>query len=506
MADVPLFSSLAEFVEGLAAHRPERVAIRFGERAWSRGELVAAARMHAAGWHSAGYAPGDVVGIVGETGPPFVHALFSTARAGLVPLLVDPRLTADELGLVFDRARPRALAFCPDTRLAVRSDLPRFDFDDGCAALLMRRADPPATPRAPLSDAGVALMLVTSGTSGGPRVVALSASNLASNIAAAASMRDGARDQEAFLSLLPMTHAFELTLGVMGPLWCGASVVFPESRNPHRLLKIIRAARITHLNVVPAVIQMVAAELRESPSSLLALVPLVGQLRSIACGGAPLSPDLVARLVKCRVPLWVGYGLTEASPSVTAARADSVPPGSVGRALPGVEIRVEGGTGELLVRGRNVMQGYVGDPEATAEAFTDGWLRTGDLARVDEAGNVFILGRRRDTIVTAAGLKLLPEDIEAAYQSPLFAERCAVGLPDEPGGERPHLVVVPSSGANLAELEGEFQRLSFAAGTRQAFGLTVLSSPLPRTRTLKVRRDLVRQAAMEPKEGSHVCR
>jgi long-chain acyl-CoA synthetase len=504
----PPFSSLVEFVEGLARTAPDRAAIRCGDRVWTRGGLVRQSRALAAGWCAAGCEPGAVVGIVGETGPAFVLAFLSAARAGLVPLLLDPRLTTDELAIVLPRARPRALALCGGATLPAAHDLPRLVFDaSGCAelgglanqsALRGGLANQPALRGGLANQSALrtAVMLVTSGTSGAPRVVALSASNLSANITSGAQAHPGSGTPEVFLSLLPLTHAFELTMGVLGPLWCGASVVFPESRNPRQLLKTMISAGVTHLNVVPAVLYMIASEVRES-AGLSALRPLFGQLRSIVCGGAPLAPELVSLMTGFGVPLWLGYGLTEASPSVAVGRADSLPPGSTGRALPGVELRVEAETGELLVRGPNVMLGYVGDPDATAETISNGWLRTGDVVRLDADGNVFILGRRRDTIVTGSGLKLLPDDVESAYRSPLFAECCAIGVPDPGGADRPHLVVVGAGSAAPREIEAEFRRLSMTAGTRQAFGLTIWSTPLPRTRTLKVRRALVRQAVVD---------
>jgi long-chain acyl-CoA synthetase len=226
---------------------------------------------------------------------------------------------------------------------------------------------------------------------------------------------------------------------------------------------------------------------------------LCRKLRWIACGGAAPSLQVIDRLVACGAPLWVGYGLTEASPTVTVGRAAKVPPGSCGRALPDVELRLESETGELLVRGPNVMREYFNDPDATFAVFTNGWLRTGDLARIDDEGFVYILGRRRDLIVTGAGLKILPEDVERAYDSPLLLERCAFGAPHHAGGERPWITVIPTDNASDDALEREFQRLSAAAGSRRADRMIVSREALPRTRTLKVRRDLVRAAALAAK-------
>jgi acyl-CoA synthetase (AMP-forming)/AMP-acid ligase II len=493
------FSSLGEFVDDLAVLHPDEAAFRFAGRTFTRGDVAARARAIAAGWRAAGYLAGDVVGIVGDGGPAFAIALFSAARAGLVPLLLDPRLTADEVQGVVALAEPKAFAVCGRPAWADGGSVRVFAFDlEGCPALRPRDAQAPlpllSDPHRP------AVMLVTSGTSGHPRVVALSAQNLSSNILAGYDAHPCDRG-EVFLSLLPASHAFELTNGLIGPLRCVATVVFPESRNPNQILGTVIGERVTRMNVVPAILQMLAGEFRSAPDAADRLDAFRRQMRSIVCGGAPVSPELVRLLVEQKLPLWLGYGLTEASPSVALGRADAMPAGSTGCALPGVDLRVEDETGELQVRGPNVMIGYVGEPGATAATIEDDWLRTGDLARVDADGYLFITGRRRDIIVTSSGLKLSPDAIEAAYRSPMFAEVCAVGAPDAGGGggEKPHLAVVPlpESGADASAVRGEFLRLSAAAGAHRALAMTLFTSALPRTRTLKVRRDLVKQAVLD---------
>jgi acyl-CoA synthetase (AMP-forming)/AMP-acid ligase II len=168
------FSSLGEAVEQIGAAHPEDPALRHAGVTLTRGELAERARSIAAGWHATGLQPGDVVGIAGEGGPAFALALLSASRAGLVPLLLDPRTTSEEARAVFTRAQPKALATCGPTAFAPDPGLPRYDFDAaGCAALAgaSRTELPPPAP----SDAA-ALLLVTSGTSGRPAVVALSAS------------------------------------------------------------------------------------------------------------------------------------------------------------------------------------------------------------------------------------------------------------------------------------------------------------------------------------------
>jgi long-chain acyl-CoA synthetase len=282
-------------------------------------------------------------------------------------------------------------------------------------------------------------------------------------------------------------------------------VVYPGSRNPNRLLATARDERVTRVNVVPAVLRMMTAEIREAADGGSILDELRSRLTSITCGGAAATPALIEAVAAAGLPLWLGYGLTEAAPIVALGRAADLPRGATGRPLSGVEVRTEPPGpegGEILVRGPNVMLGYLGDPDATGAALRDGWLHTGDLGRLDDGGHLFIVGRRKDIIVTAAGENIAPEEIEACYLSSRFAEVCAVGLPDprRGGGERPHLAVVPAPGGDDASLRAEFVRLS-AVASRPAFGMTVFTAPLPRTRNLKIRRDLVRQAVLE-REGA----
>jgi long-chain acyl-CoA synthetase len=503
------FASLGAFVDELGHAWPRDAAFRTAGDVISRGDLAARARRMAARWRAAGLVPGDVVGIVGETGPAVALALFSAARAGLVPLLLDPRLNSDEADAVVGRAAPKAFAVCAGSEWADTGSRPIFNFNHHGETSLPTCSREASAPSPPDDPHAPAVLIVTSGTSGHPRVVALSAHNLSSNLRASYAAHPCERG-EVFLSLLPLTHAFELTTGLLGPLSVGASIVFPPSRNPNSLLRIVQAEHVTHVNVVPAILKMIVAELRDGAGGSSAAGVLARQLKSVVCGGAAPTRDFVDVLVAAGVPLWLGYGLTEASPSVAVGRAARLPPGAAGRALPGVELRVERETGELLVRGPGVMIGYYRDPNATAAVMADGWLHTGDLARLDVAGHVFILGRLRDLIVTGAGLKVLPDDVESAYRSPLFGEVCAVGVPDPDagGGETPCLVVVPSSGTvgSEAAIAAEFQRLSVLAGARRAFRWALRTSPLPRTRTLKLRRDLIRESILAGGEDSHVSR
>jgi long-chain acyl-CoA synthetase len=487
----PPFASLADLVESLARERPEAPALRIGSRGWTRAEAAGAALRLAGGWRAEGFERGDVVAVVAEGGVPFALALLSASRAGLATLVVDPRSSPEEAALACERARAKAWVPCGSVALAAPPGIRTFPFDEsGCPALATGESATAAScdPGAP------AILLATSGTSGRARVVALTAANLLADLEGAFEVHPAAPD-DVFLSLLPVSHAFGLVPGFLGPLWIGASVVFPTARNPHRLLDLAREERVTQVFVVPALLRMMAEEIRDAADGRRLLDEIRTRLRSIFCGGAPLAPDLAREIVSAGLPLWIGYGLTETSPIVTLGPAAGSPPGSCGRPIPGIEVRVDPESGEVLVRGPIVMRGYAGDAEATAAALRDGWLHTGDRGRLDAEGHLFLEGRLGEIIVTAGGEKLSPEEIEGAYRSDLFAEICVVGLPDPErgGGEFPVLVAVPRDGKDDRALREEYVRLSIRAGRRRAKQLVVRREPLPRTRTGKVRRDLVRQ-------------
>jgi long-subunit acyl-CoA synthetase (AMP-forming) len=215
-------------------------------------------------------------------------------------------------------------------------------------------------------------------------------------------------------------------------------------------------------------------------------------LQNITVGGAAGDPAWAAVLGLAGIDLDVGYGLTEAGPVVAMGRASESPAGSVGRPLPGVQVRVGTG-GEILVRTASVMSGYAGDASATRDAFTDGWLRTGDNGRIDDAGFLYVTGRLKDAMVTAAGETIYPDEIEPYYASPLFAEFSIVPLPGPDGNDQPTLVVVPADDrVSDGDLHRTMASLRAAAPARlRIVGFIRRREPLPRSATGKIRRKVL---------------
>jgi long-chain acyl-CoA synthetase len=317
----------------------------------------------------------------------------------------------------------------------------------------------------------LATIVYTSGTTGRPKGVMLSHRNILSNVDAVLRTVPVYRE-DLFLSFLPLSHALERTVGYYAPMATGSAVAF--SRSVQDLAEDLTTIRPTVLVSVPRIYERVYAKIQQgleakgAPARQLfdwaesagwqrfeaaqhrgeppgpaadlmwpvlrhlvadkLLERLGGRLRIAVSGGAPVSKKLMHCFIGLGLPVLQGYGLTEAAPIVSANRPEDNVPDSVGRPLPGVEVKL-GPADELLVRGPNVMQGYWQDPAKTAETIdAEGWLHTGDIARIDEGGHVYIVGRLKEILVTSTGEKLPPADLELAItEDPLFEQVMVIG-------------------------------------------------------------------------------
>jgi len=336
----------------------------------------------------------------------------------------------------------------------------------------LRMADDGATPHATAPKAtDLAAIVYTSGTTGRPKGVMLTHANVMSNVRACLA-RFEAREDDRFLSFLPLSHTFERTAGYYLPIAAGACVAF--ARSVDQLPSDLRRVRPTILVSVPRVYEKAQARIdatlarsmmaraafrcavaagwrrhlrqQGAPGACQLSQPLddlcsrlldarVGQplreqfggrLRVAVSGGAALAPAIARNFIGLGVEIVQGYGMTETSPVVAANAPGDNDPSTVGRPLCGVELRI-GEQREVQVRGPNVMRGYWNRPEDSARAFVDGWLRTGDQAEIVD-GRLRILGRIKDIIVTATGEKIAPLDVEQALMAdPLIEQACVFG-------------------------------------------------------------------------------
>jgi long-chain acyl-CoA synthetase len=308
-----------------------------------------------------------------------------------------------------------------------------LDLENGGLPFGSAPAEAPAGPwSAPEVDPeAAASILFTTGTAVAPRGAVLSHRSLVADLLALAEVQR-LYETDQMLSLLPLHHGLEFTGGLLMSLWAGATTTYLEHFNSREILAAIRATGTTALLAVPRLLKILADRLLrleggEGAGSLRSL-------RLVVCGGAPLDPELFD-LYQQRLGLTLheGYGLTEAGPIVSVNPPGRARRGSVGQVLPGVEVRIAdpgpGGVGEILLRGPNLMSGYLDQPELTAQVLREGWLHTGDLGRLDAEGYLYVTGRSKDLIVTGAGKNVYPEEVESLYQGlPHVAELGVVGV------------------------------------------------------------------------------
>jgi long-chain acyl-CoA synthetase len=366
----------------------------------------------------------------------------------------------------------------------------------------------------------LAAIFFTSGTTGNPKGCMITHANLTSQIDAAGDIIP--LDSSCRLaSILPLSHLFELTCGLLYPIARGAAVHYVPSRRGPDILRVLQEQQITHMVAVPQLLtimgQTLDGQLREqlpkpAYDGLYALAErlpfaarrrlfwpihrkLGGALRLFAAGGAALPAETQLLWEKLGIRVVQGYGTSECSPIVAGSSPDgSTPIGSVGRPLRGISVKLTP-EGELLVHGPNVMRGYWKDPERTAEVLHDGWYATGDLARIDEHGNIFLAGRAKELIVLPSGLNVWPEDVESTLRADEAVKEAAiVGVPTPGGGMVLHAYLIP---AREADRQRDLAPIVARANGRLAQHQRVATASwwpepdFPRTSTLKVRRHLL---------------
>jgi long-chain acyl-CoA synthetase len=391
--------------------------------------------------HDLGVQPGDRVAIWMKNAPEFVAILFGILRAGGVVVPINNFLTSSETQYILEDAGAKALFV--DETLRASAEKIQSNF----SPLKLLQADSLGTCEVSVEwaveedhvskEQDLAVIIYTSGTTGRPKGAMLSHGNLLHNVGSCeVTMKVTEHDRVALL--LPMFHSFMMTVGILLPMTVGGSIVLIKSLNPPKnILKEI----ITHeATLMPAIPQLY----RAFASADLPKLPL----RLCISGAAPLPVEVLNRFnAKSNVPLIEGYGLSEASPVVTLNPVDGPwKDGSIGLPVHDVSVAImdnhgnplpAGESGELWVKGGNVMMGYWNRPDATGETLQDNWLKTGDMGYADEDGYLFITDRKKDMLLVN-GINVYPREIEELiYRFEGVKEAAVVGLKDERKGEQP---------------------------------------------------------------------
>lgn len=482
------------------------------------------------------------IAIICESRPEFSIGMFGSIQTGAITVPLDVKLTVAEHTHILNDCNPRILLCSShylEHALEVKNNVPSiehiFVLDDEerehpeIQSVSALNGDIEKNIGRPRSLDETALIVYTSGTTGNPKGVMISFGNIYSQLRDFEVMFK-LTNEHTLLSILPLNHLLELDCGFFGMLYMGAKIVYIKSLNPKELTSTMKEKGITNMIVVPLVAKMlknsIDKQIKKQPEAaqkafnimykIAKFMPrnvrrlmfksiidgLGGKLECFICGGAPLEDNIAEFFERIGIPIFQGYGLTETSPTISTNCYGHSKIGTVGQALPSVVVKIAD-NGEILATGPNVMQGYYGKPEMTAEVIdSDGWFHTGDIGEIDKHGFIKITGRIKNMIVLGGGKKIFPEEVEAVLEtSPLIKELCVMSLTiksgNKAGTEEVGVIISPSD--ELAkksdeeitkELEQEVKKLSEAnlAPYKAPTVVVLHRDELPKTSTRKVKR------------------
>ncbi|HWC17991.1 MAG TPA: AMP-binding protein [Terriglobales bacterium] len=560
----------------IAARYPERTALELqrassssaANESYTYAELRRIAEHLGAWLQSSGLASGSRCAILANNGPRWVAAYLGVMAAGCVAVPLDTAFNEQQVAKLLKDSSTSLLFVDSDhveiaqgawasisTSEPIEDRLFLIDSasDSRYAALdkVLLQAAAHLNPSQRTSD-DLAVLLYTSGTTSDPKGVMLTQKNLVAEADSVFRVIQVGPD-DTILGVLPLFHALAQMGNLLLPLSIGAQVVYLEVVNTTELLRALEERGITLFACVPQFFYLIHERVMKQVQSrglaarvvfrLLLKMVRVGRrigfnlgkiffaeahrklgrkMRYLITGGSRFDPKIGRDLEDMGFNVLQAYGLTETSGAATLTSPGEIVHGSVGKPLPGTEIRIAKSeqsddgdlAGEIMVRGPIVMKGYYNRPDATTEVLKDGWLHTGDLGYVDRDGNVFVTGRSKDVIVLSSGKNVYPEEIEARYvQSPLIKEICVVGLESQPGeplAERLHAVIVPNFDVlrerkvvNAREvlrfdIEGVSAQLP---STKRILSYDIWQEDLPRTTTRKLKRFEIRKRVLQKRSG-----
>ena len=441
-------ADLASWVDNWASHQPNALAIEFKEVQTDYGHLSVRISATASWLHTQGVEVGDRVAWLGPNHPLAIQLLLACSRLGAIFLPLNSRLLVSEHSWILQDAKP-ALVIAHESFLThaeeASADIPVHSLTDVTQAEALL-----STPRVgKLLDP--VLLAYTSGTTGTPKGALLSQGALAANAVNGAHAHD-LTCKDRFLTFLPLFHVGGLNIQTLPALMGGASVLLHEFFDPEQWLADVERWRPTWSLFVPATLDAVSRHPAFKETDLSSLTGLMA--------GSSTIPEATTRpFFERGVPVGQVYGATETAPTAVVMRIDmaSQRPGSCGKPATLCEVRIvndsgtdvtEGQSGELWVRGPNILSSYWGNSAATSESITDGWFHTGDIGHQDLEGWIYIDDRKKDLVISG-GENIYPAELENVLaESSLFLEATVVGAPDSRWGEIPVVVAVAAAEAN----------------------------------------------------------
>ncbi len=544
------YKDLLELFEATTKRHATRVAMRIerdGRREQYTYEDLRELAIRAASFFAANSIKhGDRVMLISENMPEWGMTYFGIMRAGATCIPVDPSNSTKEIvnfagagaasGIVISNKVQEDRSDLHEALRAAGLDhikvwlfdevfeMPDIETEKERTVLLPKKVQASAT----------ASLIFTSGTTGTPKGVMLTHKNL-TNMASMVSSVFDMDVNDGVLSVLPLHHTFEFSTGFIAPLSKGAQITYLEELTSEALNKAIKNGHVTGMVGVPALWELLHRRIKnrmreqsdrvgdiadilikanswlrdKTPFNFGSIVfypihaGMGGKIRYLISGGSALNEKIAKDFHGLGFTILEGYGLTEASPVLTVTRpANKLLSGSVGTALPGVEIKIldanKNGIGEVIARGPNIMAGYFNNEEATKAVLIDRWLYTGDLGRLDDDGNLYIVGRSKEIIIDSNGKNIYPDEVEDYYnKSPYIKELSVVGLPDDDGGEKIACLVYPDFDYDITvsrkeaqkKVEDHFRDISSTLPFfKRVKVLHFTDDELPRTATKKVKR------------------
>ncbi len=497
-----------------------------------------------------GLQKGERLAILSESKPEYGACVFASVISGLITVPLDIKLTKYELQSILSDCLPSVMLVSQtyiDKAIELQKMIPSLKH------IIVMDEHPVNKDLESIytipnnytckwrhrSRKSTVFIIYTSGTTGKPKGVETTFGNMLAqlNDLKAAFNIILPRGDVRILSILPMNHLFEMTVGFSTFLNLGFSVYYTHNLKPKDILNTMRDKKITFMIVVPAFLKLLKtgleAEMKNRSKLSQRMFPILfkiakfipfvwakkllfwkthsffgGNFKGCMSGGAPLDIDVARFFERIGIQVYEVYGLTETSPIATINIERNRDMRSVGKPLPSYDAKTDPETGELLLRGPSVMKGYHNQPELTREAIDEeGWFHTGDIAKIDKKGRVYITGRIKNMIVLSGGKKVFPEEVEAVLEkSDMFAELCVFGISREGGAkdgtEDIAAVVVPTD--ELKEkyddetlnkiMKDEVKRLSQRLTPyKRPINITVLKQALPRTKKATVQRNKVKE-------------
>lgn len=447
--------NLPEAFADVVRSQPDKIALYWGETelsfaALQQQSLAVAGQLV----EKYGIKPGARVGLWLKNRPEFLPAFFGILNAAAVVVPINNFLKPTEVGYILEDAGIDVLI--TDAELGAQAAVLHAN-RAGLKVVAVESAvthspTPISQLPSPRAQSDLAVIIYTSGTTGRPKGAMLSHGNLLHNVAGCKIVLD-TLESDRYAVILPLFHSYMMTVGMLLPLLVGGSIVLIKSlSHPQHMLREMYQRQATVLPAIPPFYRT------------LAHANLPGKLPFRLCvsGAAPLPVQVLKDFeTKHQIPIIEGYGLSEASPVVTKNPLRGVrKPGSIGLALPNLELTIQDDngkilgpneTGELCVRGGNVMLGYWNKPDETAKAMRGDWLLTGDIGHRDAENYFYITDRKKDMLLVN-GINVYPREVEEViYQFPGVKEAAVIGIPDARKGEQPIAYVAPADGVTLDE-------------------------------------------------------